>query len=94
MSGWWQRPWGAIRRDLTAGERAGLRQGEQARRAHDVFAKRPPTHRNVVWEGDHKRVPVQVDVEGELVCPWVTWFIDCATKVIVVRRQPMKRISG
>jgi putative transposase len=73
----------AIRRDLTAGERAGLRLGEKARRAHDVFAKRPPTHRNAVWEGDHKRVPVQVDVEGELVCPWVTWFIDCATKVIV-----------
>ncbi|MEV5676464.1 transposase family protein [Streptomyces sp. NPDC052179] len=73
----------AIRRDLTAGERAGLRQGEQARRAHDVFAQRPPTHRNAVWEGDHKRVPVRVEVEGELVCPWVTWFIDCATKVIV-----------
>ncbi|MFI7005562.1 Mu transposase C-terminal domain-containing protein [Streptomyces sp. NPDC050145] len=73
----------AIRRDLTAGERAGLRKGERARRAHDVFAKRPPTHRDAVWEGDHKRVPVQVDVEGELVCPWVTWFIDCATKVIV-----------
>lgn len=73
----------AIRRDLTAGERAGLRHGEAARRAHDVFAKRPPTHRNAVWEGDHKRVPVQVEAEGELVCPWVTWFIDCATRVIV-----------
>jgi putative transposase len=73
----------AIRRDLTAGERAGLRQGERARRAHDVFAKRPPTHRNAVWEGDHKRVPVEVDVEGDLVRPWVTWFIDCATRVIV-----------
>jgi putative transposase len=73
----------AIRRDLSAGERAGLRQGEAARRAHDVFAARPPTHRNAVWEGDHKRVPVEVDVEGELVCPWVTWFIDCATKVVV-----------
>ena len=73
----------AIRRDLTAGERAGLRQGEAARRVHDVFAKRPPTHRNAVWEGDHKRVPVEVDVEGELACPWVTWFIDCATRVIV-----------
>jgi putative transposase len=72
----------AVRRDLTAGERAGLRRGENARRVHDVFAKRPPTHRNAVWEDDHKRVPVKVDVEGELVRPWVTWFIDCATKVI------------
>lgn len=73
----------AIRRDLTAGERAGLRQGERVRRAHDVFARRPAGHRNAVWEGDHKRAPVEVDVEGELVCPWVTWFIDCATKVVV-----------
>nr|WP_116208972.1 DDE-type integrase/transposase/recombinase [Streptomyces olivoreticuli] len=73
----------AIRRDLTAGERAGLRRGEAARRVHDVFAKRPPTHRNAVWEGDHKQVPVEVDVDGVLERPWVTWFIDCATKVIV-----------
>ncbi|WSI35880.1 transposase family protein (plasmid) [Streptomyces sp. NBC_01340] len=35
-----------------------------------------------MWEGDHKHLPVEVDVEGELVTPWVTWFIDCATKVI------------
>ncbi|MFP8963229.1 Mu transposase C-terminal domain-containing protein [Streptomyces nanhaiensis] len=72
----------AIRRDLSRGERAGLKSGEAARRAHDVFGKRPPTHRNAVWEGDHKHLPVEVDVEGELVTPWVTWFIDCATKVI------------
>ncbi|MFE5113664.1 transposase family protein [Streptomyces sp. NPDC056663] len=70
-----------IRRDLTRGERAGLKSGEAARRAHDVFGQRPPTHRNAVWEGDHKHVPVEVDVEGEL-APWVTWFIDCATKAI------------
>jgi putative transposase len=45
-----------------------------------------PTHRGAVWEGDHKHLPVEVDVEGELVNPWVTWFIDCATKVITVPR--------
>ncbi|WP_284582054.1 transposase family protein [Streptomyces sp. 2P-4] len=72
----------AIRRDLTRGERAGLKSGEAARRAHDVFRQRPATHRNAVWEGDHKHVPVEVDVEGELATPWVTWFIDCATKAI------------
>jgi putative transposase len=72
----------AIRRDLTRGERAGLRNGEAARRAHDVFGQRPATHRNAVWEGDHKHVPVEVDVEGELATPWVTWFIDCASKAI------------
>lgn len=40
-------------------------------------------YRNACWEGDHKRVPVRVDIEGQAVCPWVTWFIDVATKVIV-----------
>jgi putative transposase len=72
----------ALRRDLTPGERAGLAKGEAARRAFDVFAQRPPAHRNAAWEGDHKCVPVRVLLEDQLVQPWVTWFIDCHTKVI------------
>lgn len=72
----------AVVRDLSVGERAGLRGGEAARRMHDVFGKRPVLWRNACWEGDHKHVPVRVDVEGELACPWITWFIDCATKMI------------
>ncbi|TXS66005.1 hypothetical protein EAO76_36595 [Streptomyces sp. sk2.1] len=43
----------AVRRDLTAGERASYRHGPQAARAHDVFATRPRTWRNEVWEADH-----------------------------------------
>ncbi|MFZ3491943.1 transposase [Streptomyces sp. 5.8] len=73
----------AVRQDLSVGERAGLKGGEAARRRYDVYGKRPRTHRNACWEGDHKRVPVRVDVEGVAVCPWVTWFIDVATKAIV-----------
>ncbi|MFF8401692.1 Mu transposase C-terminal domain-containing protein [Streptomyces sp. NPDC015684] len=73
----------AVARDLSAGERAGLKGGEGARRRFDVFGKRPPMFRNACWEGDHKRVPVRVDVEGQALCPWVTWFVDVATKVIV-----------
>ncbi|WP_425337997.1 Mu transposase C-terminal domain-containing protein [Streptomyces violaceorubidus] len=73
----------AVVRDLSVGERVGLRSGEAGRRRHDVFGKRPPVYRNACWEGDHKRVPVRVDVEGQVVCPWVTWFVDVATKVIV-----------
>jgi len=42
-----------------------------------------PTHRNACWEGDHKRIPVRVALDGAAVCPWVTWFIDVASKVIV-----------
>ncbi|MEU7011877.1 Mu transposase C-terminal domain-containing protein [Streptomyces sp. NPDC046332] len=73
----------ALRRDLAPGERAGLAHGEAARRAFDVFGKRPPGHRNEAWEGDHKCVPVRVWVEDELVQPWLTWFIDCARNVIL-----------
>ncbi|WP_377266748.1 Mu transposase C-terminal domain-containing protein [Peterkaempfera sp. SMS 1(5)a] len=73
----------ALRRDLTPGDRAGIAHGEAARRAHDVFGERPAEERNAAWEGDHKCVPVQVWVEDELAQPWVTWFIDCATKVIM-----------
>ncbi|NNN38230.1 DDE-type integrase/transposase/recombinase, partial [Streptomyces sp. S3(2020)] len=57
--------------------------GEGARRGFDVYGKRPPVSRNTCWEGDHKRVPVGVRLEGQVVCPWVTWFIDVATKVVV-----------
>ncbi|GAB3934839.1 hypothetical protein GCM10027614_08570 [Micromonospora vulcania] len=69
----------AVARDLSPGERAGLRKGEHAARAFDVFLQRPATYRNAAWETDHVEVPVEVDVEGRLLKPWVTWFVDCAT---------------
>ncbi|MCX5318057.1 Mu transposase C-terminal domain-containing protein [Streptomyces sp. NBC_00154] len=72
----------AVRRDLTAGERAGLAAGPDAARAHDVFGKRAASWRNHVWETDHVQAPLLVDADGDLVRPWVTWFIDTATKVI------------
>ncbi|MFE3282429.1 hypothetical protein ACFXJJ_04810 [Streptomyces sp. NPDC059233] len=72
----------AVRRDLTAGERAGLARGSEAARAHDVFGRRPRLWRNHTWESDHVQAPLVVDADGELVRPWVTWFIDVATKAI------------
>ncbi|MCX4781486.1 hypothetical protein OG435_32815 [Streptomyces sp. NBC_01264] len=72
----------AVRRDLTAGERAGLARGPEAARAHDVFGRRPTEWRNRNWEADHVQTPLVVDADGELVRPWVTWFIDVATKTI------------
>ncbi|MEV7189889.1 hypothetical protein [Kitasatospora sp. NPDC093102] len=72
----------AVRRDLTAGERAGYRKGPEAARALDVFGKRPRTWRNHVWEGDHVQAPLRVVADAQLVRPYVTWFIDCATKAI------------
>ncbi|MGW7081415.1 Mu transposase C-terminal domain-containing protein [Streptomyces sp. NPDC054866] len=73
----------AIRRDLNAGQRAALVGGERARRRHDVHLRRPRQWRNACWEADHKHVPVEVLLDGELVFPWVTWFIDCATEAIL-----------
>jgi len=72
----------AVRRELTRGERDGLRRGERARRARDVFLRRPEVYRNAVWEGDHVEASVEVDVDGQLRKPWVTWFVDCATNAI------------
>ncbi|MET7304429.1 hypothetical protein [Embleya sp. NPDC005575] len=72
----------ALRRDLTAGERAGHRKGPETARALDVFAKRPRTWRNHTWEADHVQAPLRVNADGDLVHPHVTWFIDCATTAI------------
>lgn len=73
----------AVDRQLSPGDRAGLRKGEHAARAYDVFLQRPPTHRNETWEADHVEAPVEVDVDGRLVKPWVTWFVDAATNVVL-----------
>ncbi|MEI7030794.1 Mu transposase C-terminal domain-containing protein [Streptomyces pratensis] len=72
----------AAARDVSAGLRAGMRGGEAARRDHDVFLQRPAARRNEVWEADHVQVKVEVDIDGRPGRPWVTWFIDCATRVI------------
>ncbi|WP_228044870.1 Mu transposase C-terminal domain-containing protein [Streptomyces ferrugineus] len=35
-----------------------------------------------MWEADHVQAPLLVDADADLVRPWVTWFVDTATKVI------------
>jgi putative transposase len=72
----------AVREALSPGDLAGLSKGERAAWAHDVFLRRPSSYRNAAWEGDHVEAAVEVDVDGRLVKPWVTWFIDCATNVV------------
>jgi putative transposase len=67
---------------MLPGDRAGLRRGEHARRDFDVFLQRPASYRNAVWEGDHVAAPVEVDVEGRRLKPWVTWFVDVATNAV------------
>lgn len=73
----------AIRRDLNAGDREGLRAGERARTKFDVRFRRPAAWRNQFWEGDHKQADVFVDVNGESRKPWVTWFVDTGSGGIV-----------
>ena len=73
----------AIREDITPGDLAGLRGGERDRRKIDVFLQRPASFRNAAWEADHVEAPVQVEVDGRLVKPWVTWFVDACHDVIL-----------
>ncbi|MFE2601027.1 Mu transposase C-terminal domain-containing protein [Streptomyces sp. NPDC059396] len=64
------------------GRRAGLKGGEAARRRHDVHGKRDHHHRNYAWETDHVEASVPVIIDGHIRKPWITWFIDCATRCI------------
>ncbi|MFD4612728.1 Mu transposase C-terminal domain-containing protein [Streptomyces sp. NPDC058440] len=72
----------AVDRELTPGQRAALKEGEAARRRHDVHALRPHGNRNDVWETDHVEASVFVNVDGRRAKPWITWFIDHTTAVI------------
>jgi putative transposase len=86
----------AVARDLLPGDLAGLRKGERARRAYGVFLQRPATYRNAAWEADHVEAPVEVDVAGRLLKPWITWFVDTHTNVIcgtAVTAGPPNRAS-
>ncbi|UJW28878.1 hypothetical protein L3Q67_26950 [Saccharothrix sp. AJ9571] len=47
-----------------------------------MFGKQPPSFRNAAWEADHVEAPVEVDVDGRLVKPWITWFVDAAHNAI------------
>jgi hypothetical protein len=77
------------------GHRAGLRRGELARREHDVYLARPAGHRNDAWEADHVEAPLEVDVDGRLVKPWVTWLVDAATNAVAgTGRAPEGANSG
>ncbi|MBB4744001.1 putative transposase [Actinoplanes octamycinicus] len=74
----------AFERQLTPAELAAWRTGEQGRRAASVYLTRPVTGRNVVWELDHKQLPILVlPPRGPAVCPWLTSVIDDGTRALV-----------
>jgi putative transposase len=72
----------AVARKLSPGRLAGLKGGEAARRSYDVAGRRPIRYRNHTWETDHVEASVHVIADGKICKPWITWFVDCATKGI------------
>jgi putative transposase len=69
---------------VTPASAAAATGGDRARRAKLVYLRRRGTHRNQVWEGDHKNLPIVVlPPRGPATTPWVTMFTDDATRAIV-----------
>ena len=86
----------AVARDLSPGARAGLRKGEPVIGAFELFRRRPAAYRNAAWAVDQLEAPVEVTVDGRLVRPWITWFVDCASNAVcgtVVTAGPPGRES-
>ncbi|EEP69782.1 transposase [Micromonospora sp. ATCC 39149] len=73
----------AFAAEVTPAQREAVRHGERARRAKLVYLRRRGSHRNQVWEGDHKNLPILVlPPRGPACRPWLTMFLDDATRVI------------
>ncbi|MFI7221450.1 Mu transposase C-terminal domain-containing protein [Micromonospora maritima] len=74
----------AFAAELTPAQAAAAAGGDRARRAKLVYLRRAATFRNQVWEGDHKNLPIMVlPPRGPASSPWVTMFVDDATRVII-----------
>lgn len=75
----------AFARELSAAERASARRGEAGRREHGLYLRYEADHRNVVWQADHKQLPVLVDPPGRrrVQRPWVTLFVDDFSRAIM-----------
>jgi hypothetical protein len=85
----------AVRECPSHKDQAGSARREPAAITHDQLP-RHPIYRNEIWQTDCVEVSVEVAVRGRLVRPWVTWFIDSATRVVpgvVVTAGPPDRES-
>lgn len=54
----------AVRRDLTAAERARARMGEEGERRMGIYLRRDEPARNRTWEADHKQLDILVRPTG------------------------------
>jgi putative transposase len=75
----------AVRRQLSAAERAALADGVEGRRRHAVYLRWEADYRNQIWEADHKRLPVLVlaPKAQRPQTPWVTWFVDAYSRLVM-----------
>ncbi|MER7805106.1 Mu transposase C-terminal domain-containing protein [Streptomyces parvulus] len=67
---------------LDPGTRAGLAQGEDARRSKDLYPRRQRGRRNDAWEGDNKTCNIRVRLDDRAVTPHITWWADHSTDAI------------
>lgn len=75
----------AVSRDLLPGDRAAIVDGAEGRRRHQVYLRWEPSHRNEIWEADHKQLEILVRPpraqRGQK--PWVTLFLDAFSRLIM-----------
>jgi len=86
-----------INRELTAAERAYAKGGEHARRAKTVYLQKEQTHRNAVWEADHKELGVLVMPprgNAKPAAPWITSFMETKHRVIAGVAITMQPTAG
>jgi putative transposase len=85
----------AFAREMSAGTRAALAGGEQARRQREVYLTRGHVPRNQVWELDHKELPILVlPPRGPARKPWLTNVVDCGTRALIGWAIALQPTSG
>ncbi|MDR7304495.1 DDE-type integrase/transposase/recombinase [Haloactinomyces albus] len=74
----------AFEREMTSAERAYWRSGHEARAERRVYGQRHIARRNAIWQVDHTELDiVVVPPRGNAVRPWLTTFVDLATRVVL-----------
>ena len=74
----------AFAEQLTPGRRAGLVEGAEGRRRHEVYLRWAPEARNALWEADHVELAVLVLAPRAQrpAKPWATLFVDAYSRLI------------
>lgn len=74
----------AFAKALDRAERAYAREGEEGYRRHSLYLRLEQDHRNQLWQADHCKLPIWVSVprRTDWFQPWVTLFLDCASRAI------------